>query len=199
MRIDASAHLESYVFTSPFSLRGEQRVRGGHPWIIAATWAGSRRCRRHRHAVKTGRGRVVGQASHSDHSQIALPHADARRRTGRRFAADAANQDGQRSRFASRSPSTSPRIAWFTAKRTCCRRSSSIVTATTSSCRRCRRGVDRQLPLIVRVLRERLQPGHPGARSDPLRAKRSDGLPQEITVLDGDGADLDACTNLALN
>ena len=66
------------------------------------------------------------------------PDADARRGS-RRTAAAAIAAARRRSRARVAASSTRRRTAWCTARPTCCRRSWSIATATTWSCRRCRR------------------------------------------------------------
>ena len=88
--------------------------------------------------VRTERGRPVGHALFSDRSEITL-----RMMTlgAARAAGLTSSSSGwpRRSPTASRWRSTRRRTGWCTARRTGCRRSSSIATATTWSSRRCRR------------------------------------------------------------
>ena len=52
--------------------RGEERVRGGHPWIYRADVADARAAGGDIVVVHNPRGRIVGRALFSDRSQIAL-------------------------------------------------------------------------------------------------------------------------------
>ncbi|HMD34184.1 MAG TPA: hypothetical protein VKH42_04410, partial [Vicinamibacterales bacterium] len=52
--------------------RGEDRLRGGHPWIYRADVADVRASAGDIVVVKGARGRTVGSALYSDQSQIAL-------------------------------------------------------------------------------------------------------------------------------
>ncbi|MFN7982343.1 MAG: class I SAM-dependent rRNA methyltransferase [Vicinamibacterales bacterium] len=169
------------------SLRGEQRVRGGHPWIYRSDVGEIHAGAGDIVTVKTSRGRVIGQALYSDHSQIALrmltlgdEPADDSLLTRRIEAAIAFREslaiDATAYRLVHGEADLLPSLVVD-------RYGDYLVVQALSQ------GMDRQLPLIVRVLRERLQPKGILARNDP-RARALDGLPQEITVLDGDVPDL---------
>src|SRR5579859_1595335 len=54
------------------SARGEERLRGGHPWIYRADVADARAAAGDIVVVKNPRGQIVGSALYSDRSQIAL-------------------------------------------------------------------------------------------------------------------------------
>src|SRR5438094_498266 len=54
------------------SARGEERLRGGHPWIYRADVADVRAAAGDRVVVRGPRGRTLGQALFSDRSQIAI-------------------------------------------------------------------------------------------------------------------------------
>src|SRR5688572_18234319 len=58
--------------TVVLSARGEQRLRGGHPWIYRADVADIQAAGGDRVAVRTPRGRTLGYALYSDRSQIAI-------------------------------------------------------------------------------------------------------------------------------
>ena len=145
----------------------------------------ARRARRRRARGRDRAARSLGYALYSDRSQIAL-----RMLTRGDEAADAsllarAARRGDRA-SASRWRSTPPRTGSCTARRICCRRSSSIATATTSSCRRCRRawtGCCRSSPGCSSSCCSRA-----GilARNDP-RVRLLEGLEQQVEVLHGDG------------
>jgi 23S rRNA (cytosine1962-C5)-methyltransferase len=60
------------VPTVAISSRGEERLRGGHPWIYRADLVDVRAEAGDVVQVRGGRGRVVGRALYSDRSQIAL-------------------------------------------------------------------------------------------------------------------------------
>lgn len=169
------------------SLRGEQRVRGGHPWIYRSDVGEVHADAGDIVTVRSTRGRPIGQAFYSDHSQIAirmLTHgeqvADEALLTRRLDAAIAFREslriDATAYRLVHGEADVLPSLVVD-------RYGEYLVVQALSQ------GMDRQLPLIVRVLRDRLQPKGILARNDP-RARALDGLPQEIVVLDGDVPDL---------
>ena len=151
----------------------------------------SRRCRRRRRAAAAiasscaaRAAAPLGHALYSDRSQIALrmlTHGDEPGRRCARFG----GASRRRSRSGERSPSTRPPIGWCTARPICCRRSSSIATATTWSSRRCRRGWIGCCRSSSSMLQERLQPRGILARNDP-RTRLLEGLEQKVEVLAGD-------------
>src|SRR5438046_2817447 len=61
------------------SARGEERLRGGHPWVYRTDVADVRAEAGDRVVVRSPRGRTIGHALYSDRSQIAirlLTHGD---------------------------------------------------------------------------------------------------------------------------
>src|SRR5262245_7649501 len=58
--------------TVVISARGEERLRGGHPWIYRADVGDVRASAADLVVVKNVRGRVLGRALYSDRSQIAI-------------------------------------------------------------------------------------------------------------------------------
>ena len=58
--------------TVVISARGEQRIRGGHPWIYRADIADVRAAGGDIVQVRSPRGQIVGSALFSDRSQITL-------------------------------------------------------------------------------------------------------------------------------
>ena len=127
--------------TVVISARGEERIRSGHPWIYRADVGDvARRGRRRRARPQRRAAGRSGYALYSDRSQIALRMLTRGDDAGRRRADSAARIEARDRVPRVARASTRPRTGWSTAKPICCRRSSSIATATTSSCRRCRRG-----------------------------------------------------------
>src|SRR6185437_16183630 len=54
------------------SARGEERLRGGHPWVYRADVGDVHAAAGDRVVVRSARGRVLGHAMFSDRSQIAI-------------------------------------------------------------------------------------------------------------------------------
>jgi 23S rRNA (cytosine1962-C5)-methyltransferase len=169
------------------SLRGEQRVRGGHPWVYRGDVGEVHASAGDIVTVRTSRGRVVGQAFYSDHSQIAIrmltygdEPADEALLTRRIDTALAFREslgiDATAYRLVHGEADLLPSLVVD-------RYGDYLVVQALSQ------GMDRQLPAVVQVLRDRLQPKGILARNDP-RARALDGLPQEVTVLDGDVPDV---------
>ncbi len=129
------------------------------------------------------RRRTIGYALFSDRSQIPI-----RMLTRGEAPADEslvrARLEQRDPATASRWRSTPPPTGWCTARRTCCRRSSSIATATTSWCRRCRRAWTGCCRTITRLLVELLAPAGILARNDP-KVRTLEGLEQTVEVLHG--------------
>ena len=156
-----------------------ERLRSGHPWIYRADV--ERRERPRRATAWACRTRAAGRSAsrlYSDRSQIALRMLTRGERAGGRCADSGADRRG-RSRFGIARPSTRPPTGWCTAKPICCRRSSSIATATTSWCRRSRRAWIGCCRVIVQALSDLLQPRGILARNDPktriARGTRAEG------------------------
>src|SRR6187549_1586877 len=54
------------------SVRGEQRIKSGHPWVYRSDVVEARADAGEQVVVRTPRGRTLGVAFYSDRSQIAL-------------------------------------------------------------------------------------------------------------------------------
>jgi 23S rRNA (cytosine1962-C5)-methyltransferase len=168
------------------SPRGEQRVATGHPWIYRSDVVEASASAGDRVTVRNHRGRVVGQALYSDHSQIALrmltsgeaPADDAliERRIDAAIAFRATLAiDASAYRLVHGEADLLPSLVVD-------RYGDYLVVQALSQ------GMDRLTPLVVRVLQERLSPKGILARNDP-RARVLDGLEQRVDVLSGDVPD----------
>lgn len=169
------------------SLRGEQRVRGGHPWVYRGDVGEVHAEAGDIVTVRTARGRVVGQALFSDESQIAIrmltfgeQQADVALFKQRIDAAlafrESLHLDATAYRLVHGEADLLPSLVVD-------RYGDYLVVQALSQ------GMDRQLPLMISLLQERLNPKGILARNDP-RARALDGLPQVIEVLAGDVPDL---------
>ena len=172
--------------TVTISTRGEQRIRGGHPWIYRGDVGDVHADAGDIVTVRTARGRVVGQALYSDRSQIAIRMltlgerpADEALITARLDAAIAFREslhiDANAYRLVHGEADLLPSLIVD-------RYGDYLVVQALSQ------GMDRLMPLVTRVLTERLQPKGMLARNDP-RARVLDGLPQTVEVLAGDVPD----------
>ena len=155
-----------------------------------------RRSRRSRAGARTARPPARARVLQRPIADRAA-HADARRRAGRRRRS-CAGGSRRRSRSGRRSRSMRPRTGWCTAKPISCRRSSSIATATTWSCRRCRRAwIGCCRSSSSELLDELLQPRGILARNDP-RARLLEGLEQRVDVLAGEVPEIVTVTELGI-
>src|SRR5262245_26291473 len=168
------------------SPRGEQRVASGHPWIYRSDLLEAAAAGGDRVTVRNHRGRVLGQALYSDHSQIALrmltsgevPADDAliERRIDAAIAFRAAlGIDASAYRLVHGEADLLPSLVVDGY-------GEHLVIQALSQ------GMDRLTPLVVRMLQERLSPKGILARNDP-RARLLDGLEQTVDVLSGDVPD----------
>jgi 23S rRNA (cytosine1962-C5)-methyltransferase len=168
------------------SSRGEQRLRGGHPWIYRSDVSEVSAAGGEIVAVHNAKGRLLGSALYSERSQIALRMLVA----GERPADDALIVDRIEAALGFRESlaidATAYRLihgeADLLPSLVVDRYGDWLVVQALSQ------GMDRLVPLVVRTLVERLQPRGILGRNDP-RARALDGLPQTVDVLWGDVPD----------
>src|SRR5438094_32534 len=165
------------------SARGEERLRGGHPWIYRADVADVRAAAGDRVVVRGPRGRTLGQALFSDRSQIAL-----RMLTDREARADEALIRGRiGSAIAFRETlaidATAYRLVHGEAdllpSLIVDRYGDYLVVQALSQ------GMDRLLPSVISTLTDLLHPRGILARNDP-RARVLEGLEQRVDVVAGE-------------
>lgn len=172
--------------TVTISVRGEQRLRGGHPWIYRSDISEAAAGPGDIVAVRNVKGRVLGSALYSDRSQIAIRMltygerpADEALIASRIESAIAFREslaiDGTAYRLVHGEADLLPSLVVD-------RYGDYLVVQALSQ------GMDRLVPLVVRTLAERLRPKGILARNDP-KARVLDGLPQEVVVLQGDVPD----------
>ena len=165
------------------SARGEERLRGGHPWIYRADLADVQADAGAIVAVKGPRGRVLGRAFYSDRSQIALrmlaygdepaDEAVIRRRIESAIAFRTSLAiDATAYRLVHGEADLLPSLIVD-------RYGDHLVVQTLSQ------GMDRLLPSIVSILTDLLHPRGILARNDP-RVRELEGLEQRVDVLAGD-------------
>ena len=169
--------------TVVISARGEQRLRGGHPWIYRADVADVRAAGGDIVHVRSPRGQIVGSALFSDRSQITLrmltdgeQPADAalmRRRieTAIAFRASLAI-DATAYRLVHGEADLLPSLIVD-------RYGDHLVVQALSQ------GMDRLLPPVVTALTDLLHPRGILARNDP-KVRVLEGLEQRVDVLAGD-------------
>src|SRR5262245_9607400 len=166
--------------------RGEERLRGGHPWIYRADVADVRAAAGDIVVVKGARGRVVGSALYSDRSQIALrvltegeQPADAALIRSRIEAAIAFRQsldiDATAYRLVHGEADRLPSLIVD-------RYGDCLVVQTLSQ------GMDRLMADVVETLTGLLRPRGIVARNDP-RARTLEGLEQRVDIVAGDVPD----------
>jgi 23S rRNA (cytosine1962-C5)-methyltransferase len=174
------------VPTVTISARGEERLRGGHPWIYRADVADVRAEPGDRVVVRGPRGRTLGQALYSDRSQIAirmLTHGDQaaddaliRRRIEAAIAFRASLAiDATAYRLIHGEADLLPSLIVD-------RYGDYFVVQALSQ------GMDRLLPVAVASLQEIAHPRGVLARNDP-RARLLEGLDQQVAVLAGEVPD----------
>src|SRR5438552_7287099 len=165
------------------SARGEDRLRGGHPWIYRADVADARASAGDIVVVKNPRGRIVGSALYSDTSQIALrvltegeQTADVPLITRRIEAAIAFRKsldiDATAYRLVHGEGDRLPSLIVD-------RYGDYLVVQALSQ------GMDRLMPDVLAALTDLLHPRGIVARNDP-RARVLEGLEQRVDVLAGD-------------
>src|SRR6185295_1280153 len=169
--------------TVVISARGEQRLRGGHPWIYRADVADVRAAGGDIVQVRSPRGQIVGSALFSDRSQITLrmlthgeQTADAalvRRRIETAIAfRESLAIDATAYRLVHGEADLLPSLIVD-------RYGDYLVVQALSQ------GMDRLLPEVVTALTDLLRPHGILARNDP-KARVLDGLEQRVDVLAGD-------------
>jgi 23S rRNA (cytosine1962-C5)-methyltransferase len=168
------------------SARGEERLRGGHPWIYRSDVADARAAAGDIVQVRSPRGQALGSALFSDRSQITLrmltygesiaDEALLRRRLDAAIAfRDSLAIDATAYRLVHGEADLLPSLIVD-------RYGDYIVVQALSQ------GMDRLLPLVVSALTDRLHPRGILARNDP-RARALDGLEQRVDVLAGEVPD----------
>lgn len=165
------------------STRGEQRVLSGHPWVYRTDVGDIRAAAGDAVVVRNTRGRVLGHALFSDRSQIVVrmisgPDEPVNEELiGARLDAAIAFRhslaiDATAYRLVHGEADLLPSLIVD-------RYGDYLVVQALSQ------GMDRLLPIVVRLLQERLQPAGILARNDP-RARTLEGLPQVVEVLAGE-------------
>ena len=169
--------------TVTISIRGEQRLRGGHPWIYRSDIAEVNAGGGDIVVVQNVKGRTLGSALFSDRSQIAIRMLIDGERPANEALIAARLDAAIGFREALRIEGTAYRLVHGEAdllpSLVVDRYGDYLVVQALSQ------GMDRLLPVVVRILVERLNPKGILARNDP-RARALDGLPQTIEVLQGD-------------
>jgi len=165
------------------SARGEDRLRGGHPWIYRADVADARAAAGDIVVVKNPRGQIVGSALYSDRSQIALRVLVEGEQPAdislirRRIEAAAAFRtsldiDATAYRLVHGEGDRLPSLIVD-------RYGDYLVVQTLSQ------GMDRLMPEIVAALTDLLHPRGIVARNDP-RARTFEGLEQRVDIMAGE-------------
>ena len=168
--------------TVTVSSRGEQRIRGGHPWVYRADIAGVDAAGGDLVDVVGPRARVIGTALFSDRSQIAIrmlavgEPADGRSLVRDRLARAVAFRaslglDATAYRLVHGEADLLPSLVVD-------RYGDYLVLQALSQ------GMDRLTPLVVEMLSDLLQPKGILARNDP-KVRALEGLEQRVEVLAG--------------
>ncbi len=181
--------------TVVLSSRGEDRLRGGHPWIYRADVVDVRAAAGDIVQVRSPRGRTLGAALFSDRSQITLrmlsygdqPADEAliRRRIERAIAFRASLEiDASAYRLVHGEADLLPSLIVD-------RYGDYLVVQALSQ------GMDRLLPFVVTTLTELLRPRGILARNDP-KVRALEGLEQHVEVLAGEVPESIAITELGI-
>ena len=169
--------------TVTISVRGEQRLRGGHPWIYRTDIAAVNADGGDIVVVQNVKGRTLGSAIFSDRSQIAIRMLIDGERPADEALIAARIDAAIGFRASLRIEGTACRLVHGEAdllpSLVVDRYGDYLVVQALSQ------GMDRLLPVVVRTLVERLKPKGILARNDP-RARALDGLPQMVEVLQGE-------------
>jgi 23S rRNA (cytosine1962-C5)-methyltransferase len=172
--------------TAVISARGEERLRGGHPWIYRSDVADARAAAGDIVQVRSPRGQALGSALFSDRSQITLRMLTYGESVGdaalvrRRIEAaigfrESLAIDATAYRLVHGEADLLPSLIVD-------RYGDYVVVQALSQ------GMDRLLPAVVAALNDLLHPRGILARNDP-RARVLDGLEQRVDVLAGEVPD----------
>jgi len=173
--------------TLTISTRGEQRLRGGHPWIYRTDVGEVQAGPGDIVVVQNVKGRTLGSALYSDRSQIAIrmltygeqvaDEALIAERIGSAITfRESLHLDATAYRLVHGEGDLLPSLVVD-------RYGDYVVIQALSQ------GMDRLVPVVVRTLKARLNPKGILARNDP-RTRILEGLPQTVEVLDGDVPEL---------
>jgi 23S rRNA (cytosine1962-C5)-methyltransferase len=181
--------------TVVISARGEERLRGGHPWIYRADVADAHAAAGDIVDVRNPRGRTLGSALFSDRSQITLRMLS----YGESIASEALLRDRIAAALAFRTSlnidATAYRLVHAEAdllpSLVVDRYGDYLVIQTLSQ------GMDRLQPFIVATLNDLLSPRGILARNDP-KVRGLEGLEQRVDVLAGDVPDTIPVTELGI-
>jgi 23S rRNA (cytosine1962-C5)-methyltransferase len=165
------------------SARGEDRLRGGHPWIYRSDVSDARASGGDVVTIRGPRGRVLGRALYSDRSQIALRAIE----VGETSDGDGWLKQRIESAIRFRDTLQIDATAWrlvhgeadMLPSLVVDRYGDYLVVQTLSQ------AMDRLLPEVVAILNERISPKGILARNDP-RSRLLEGLDQRVEVLAGD-------------
>jgi len=165
------------------SVRGEQRVKSGHPWVYRSDVADVRANAGDQVLVRTARGRTLGVAFYSDRSQISL----------RMFATGDVSIDASlvEQRLAQALSFREALAIDATAYRLVHGEADLLPSLIVDKyddvlvVQALSQGMDRVLPEVVAVLNTRLAPRGILARHD-ARTRSFEGLEQKVEVLSGD-------------
>src|SRR3954447_16337701 len=168
--------------TAVISSRGEERLRGGHPWIYRADVADARAAAGDVVQVRSPRGQMLASALFSDRSQITLRVLS----YGEQSADDALVRRRIEGAIAFRASLALDATAYRLVHGEADRLPSLIVDRYGDYLvvQALSQGVDRLLPDITRQLVELLHPAGILARNDP-RVRLLEGLEQRVEVLHG--------------
>jgi len=168
------------------SARGEERLRGGHPWIYRTDVGDVHAAAGDRVLVRNGRGRVLGQALFSDRSQIVL-----RMLTWGSFDGDPADDGLIRRRIEAAIAFRASLALDATAYRLIHAEADLLPSLVVDRygdhlvVQALSQGMDRLLPVVVAALEELVRPAGILARNDP-RARALEGLEQRVDVIAGE-------------
>ena len=168
------------------SARGEERLRGGHPWIYRTDVGDVHAAAGDRVLVRNGRGRVLGQALFSDRSQIVL-----RMLTWGSFDGDPADDGLIRRRIEAAIAFRASLALDATAYRLIHAEADLLPSLVVDRygdhlvVQALSQGMDRLLPVVVSALEELVRPAGILARNDP-RARALEGLEQRVDVIAGE-------------
>jgi 23S rRNA (cytosine1962-C5)-methyltransferase len=182
--------------TVVISARGEERLRGGHPWIYRADVADAHASAGDIVEVRNPRGRTLGSAMFSDRSQITLRMLT----YGATVASEALIRDRIAAALAFRTSlnidSTAYRLVHGEAdllpSLVVDRYGDYLVIQTLSQ------GMDRLQPFIVSTLNDLLEPLGILARNDP-KVRTLEGLDQRVDVLAGEVPETIPVTELGID